>query len=210
MSTGPGWELLPIQELKTSILVRMINFPKRMIGHDYIVLGVVIADDTVVTDIKLHEIVTAGSNTTFTIFSQEKHGMGETIAVSKTEVFSTTVVSSNLQKDRMLFLLLKDKIPKDIFRPICIPPPRYLEKMVKPTSCRGEMLQTITKVKRGLMLLKLKKIFYHNVLRTKWFILQSNKCGTNLDSFNGIYYFWRGFLLFLSVHSHLHTNTNSG
>ena len=138
-----------MQKLKTSILVRMINFSERMRGHDVIVLGVVIADDTVVTDIKLHEIVTAGSNTTFKIFSQEKHGMGETLAVSKAEVFSSTVVSSNLQKDRMLFLLLKDKIPKDIFRPICIPPPRYVEKMIKPTSCHGEMLQTITKVKKN-------------------------------------------------------------
>ena len=107
--------------------------------------GVVIADDTVVTDIKLQESVMPGNNIKFGLLGEDKHHMGESIVVTKEEVFSSKIASSRLE-DNTLFLVLGDKIPKKLLRPICIPPKRYVEKMVKPTSCKGDMMQTITKV----------------------------------------------------------------
>merc|ERR1712202_59743 len=81
------------------------------------------------------------------ISNREAPMLGEMRASKKDEIFSSSTAGYTMQEDRMMFLLLINEIPENIYRPICLPPPRYVEKMVKPSSCSGDMQQTVTKVR---------------------------------------------------------------
>ena len=105
--------------------------------------GVVIADDTVVTEIGAQENIEDFRALKFGILSSD-FVLGET-SVARDEIFSSSIHSLKV-RDNMVLLVLNKKIPNGLFRPICIPPLRYLEKMVKPISCEGDKARTITKV----------------------------------------------------------------
>ena len=120
------------------------HFDVTSITIENLIAGVVIADDTIVTEAKVNETIM--SNIKFGLLKGETPFMGESITVKRSEIFTSTIASSRLE-DTATFLLLEEKIPTELFRPICIPPPRYVEKMIKPNNCQGDPLQTITKVR---------------------------------------------------------------
>ena len=105
--------------------------------------GVVITEDTVVTETGAQENIQDFRALKFGILSSD-FVLGET-SVARDEVFSSSIHSLKV-RDNMVLLVLNKKIPNGLFRPICIPPLRYLEKMVKPISCEGDKARTITKV----------------------------------------------------------------
>ena len=143
MRNGLGWALSPTLTARTPSWVSDLQDSRKEDNNVDIVAGVVIAEDTVVTDVTAKNNINDPSSLKFGILDS-LHIIGES-SFSRSEIFSSGVASIKSQANT-LFLVLKNKIPKELFRPICIPPARYLEKMVKPTSCQENKAQTITKV----------------------------------------------------------------
>ena len=92
----------------------------------------VVASDTVTSDSsllshpvpedKLEFVLTKGGNTI------HRSGMKD--------------ISTNMDGLKMFNLL--DPIPEALFRPVCLPPPGYISRMVKPSSCQeggGKLLK---------------------------------------------------------------------
>ena len=89
--------------------------------------------DTIVTDAMLASSMTdAEANFEFSLIHDPD--------------FTSTVLSSQLDSSNVLVVTLAKKIPPSSFRPVCVPPKDYINKMVKSKSCKEGREQKITQV----------------------------------------------------------------
>ena len=61
-------------------------------------------------------------------------------------MFESPVLESRLEQNLVLFLVLENRIPAEVFRPVCLPPRNYVKKMVKSHTCSNSRPQKMTKV----------------------------------------------------------------
>ena len=95
--------------------------------------GVVLSDDTIVTDASLAPSMTdAEAEFEFSLFHDPD--------------FISPLLSSRLDSSNVLVATLAKKIPPSSFRPVCVPPKDYINKMVKSKSCKESREQKITQV----------------------------------------------------------------
>ena len=92
--------------------------------------GIVIAEKTVVTDSKLVAAI-QGSEAFFNF----------TVGA-----FTIPVASSKFEGGKVLVVTLAEEIPSEQFRPVCLPPKGYVEKMVLSQSCQDGIHKKITEV----------------------------------------------------------------
>ena len=98
----------------------------------FCILGVVVASDIVTSDSSLHSLQVPDDQLEFVLTTN-----GTTIHSSGVKDIPT-----NMESLKMFNLL--DPIPEEIFRPVCLPPPGYISRMVKPGSCQkggGKLLK---------------------------------------------------------------------
>lgn len=98
----------------------------------------VIASDVVASDNSLHSQPVPEDKLEFVLIQS-----GNPIHRSGVKDISTDM------DDLKMFNLL-DPIPEEMFRPVCLPPPGYISRMVKPSSCQ----------KGGGKLLKVRQVLY--------------------------------------------------
>ena len=94
--------------------------------------GVVVASDTVTSDGSLHIRPVLEDKLEFVLTKS-----GNTIHRSGVKDISTNM-------DGLKMFNLLDPIPEEMFRPVCLPPPGYISRMVKPSSCQeggGKLLK---------------------------------------------------------------------
>ena len=112
-----------------------------------IIAGVVLSDDTIVTDASFASSMRdAEAEFTFSLHHAD---------------FSSTLKSSQLDSSNILVATLSKKIPSSSFRPVCVPPQNYVNKMVKSQSCKKTREQKITEVRPYHNL----NLDNHNILR---------------------------------------------
>ena len=56
------------------------------------------------------------------------------------------VASSRFEGGKVLVVTLAEKIPSEQFRPVCLPPKGYVEKMVLSQSCKNGIHKKLTEV----------------------------------------------------------------
>ena len=96
--------------------------------------GVVLSDDTIVTDASVAPSMTdAEAEFEFSLGFHDPE-------------FISPLLSSRLDSSNVLVVTLAEKIPPSIFRPVCVPPKNYINKMVKSKSCKERREQKITQV----------------------------------------------------------------
>ena len=94
----------------------------------------VLSDDTIVTDASLAPSMTdAEAQFEFSLFHDTD--------------FVSPLLSSRLDSSNVLVVTLAEKIPPSSFRPVCVPPRNYINKMVKSKSCKERREQKITQVR---------------------------------------------------------------
>ena len=92
-----------------------------------------IADDTIVIDASM-----AAS-----ISDSEEHFE---FSLFHDPAFRSPILSSHLDSSKVLVATLAKKIPPSSFRPVCVPPKDYVNKMVRSKSCKERQEQMITQV----------------------------------------------------------------
>ena len=91
------------------------------------------SDNTVVTDASLHESMRdAEANFVFSLLHDPD--------------FISPLLTSRLDSSNVLVVTLAQRIPASSFRPVCVPPNNYINKMVKSKSCKDRREQMITQV----------------------------------------------------------------
>ena len=99
-----------------------------------IIAGVVLSDDTIVTDASFA--------------SSMRDAEAEfTFSLHHADDFNSPLKSSQLDSSNILVATLSKKIPSSSFRPVCVPPQNYVNKMVKSQSCKKTREQKITQVR---------------------------------------------------------------
>ena len=101
-------------------------------GTKCCILGVVVASDIVTSGSSVHSLQVPDDKLEFVLTKN-----GRTIHSSGVKDIPT-----NMGGLKMFNLL--DPIPEEKFRPVCLPPPGYIPRMVKPSSCQkggGKLLK---------------------------------------------------------------------
>ena len=140
-STGHGWERFKTLRMvrRTWVSLPIADRPYPMLVHaKFCLLGVVIAPDIVTSDSSLHSLPVPEDKLEFVLIQGGNR-------VHRSGVKN---ISTNMEGLKMFNLL--DPIPEEMFRPVCLPPPGYISRMVKPSSCQ----------KGGGKLLKVRQVLY--------------------------------------------------